>query len=103
MPYKENCGFKKEIDSCGFKEKNCEPRFCDLFRLDFYDKAQLQAEWDAINAKILELQEKEKFAFEHPFKDLKKTRQLAGQLADFGAGKKIIRKAQEWHSKNDKV
>lgn len=86
-----------------FKEKNCDPKYCDLYGLDFYDEKGLKEHWDKINQLITNLKDKEKFAFEHPLKDLKKTRQLATILADLGAGKTIIKKAQDWHIQKRKV
>jgi hypothetical protein len=97
MPYKLDCGFRNEIKKCGFKPEKCNPKDCDLHKIDFYSEDELQAEWDIINKKLLELETKEAFTLKHPFKDLKKSKIVMSMVADFSAGKRIIKAAQEWH------
>lgn len=99
MPYKPDCGFRNEIKKCGFKPEKCNPKDCDLHKLDFYSEEELQAEWESINKKLIELQETEKFTLQHPLKDLKKSKQVISMVADYGAGKRIIKAAQDWHRK----
>lgn len=46
--YKKNCGFKK-VGVCSFKEQDCKPEICDMYKIEFNSKS--------IKLKIKELEE----------------------------------------------
>jgi hypothetical protein len=100
--FKGKCGFREEIKVCNFKEDDCTPYKCDLYRLDFYSKEQLEAHCQKLIKEVEEFCKTNEFTLKHPLKDMKKSKQCADWLGDRGAGKRILKKALEWHKGKDK-
>jgi hypothetical protein len=101
--YKGKCGFSEEIKACNFKEDDCTPYKCDLYRVDFYSQESLNREYAKLVKEVDEYCKTNEFTMKHPLKDRKKSKQVMDFLGDRGAGKKIIKKALEWHNEKGKA